>query len=275
MMHFDTNGWLLTRGQKHPSSILAWTTVEWKVLIGSFDYPTLLTLRQCLTFQCQWNIWNNSRTLQNCNAYAFLVLRPDNWSHLVFWFRRFFGRKSFCLLFALITRAELLQPPPAHLQHPMKPPHRLNEPVSPRWVGSTLAWDKQPRRNAQCITRAVYKTGSQFFLYKFWTLQASAEEEAGSAAPAGQLVLAETRVPTRCPEGTGKGISAESTGAVKRFTESELFGWLIWVSAACKVPSQVELCWWQKRHDSVSVGLCSHSSRLVNSNSNSSHRQRQ
>ncbi len=44
-MHSDTNGWLLTRGQNHPSSVLARTTVEWKVLIGSFDYPTLLTLR--------------------------------------------------------------------------------------------------------------------------------------------------------------------------------------------------------------------------------------
>ena len=38
--------WLFTRGQNHPSSVLARTTVEWKVLIGSFDYPTLLTLRQ-------------------------------------------------------------------------------------------------------------------------------------------------------------------------------------------------------------------------------------
>ncbi len=38
--------WVFTRGQNHPSSVLARTTIEWKVLIGSFDYPTLLTLRQ-------------------------------------------------------------------------------------------------------------------------------------------------------------------------------------------------------------------------------------
>ncbi len=40
--------WVFTRGQNHPSSVLARTTIEWKVLIGSFDYPTLLTLRQRL-----------------------------------------------------------------------------------------------------------------------------------------------------------------------------------------------------------------------------------
>ncbi len=44
--HSDTNGSVFTWGQKYLSSILAQTTVEWKVLIGSFDYPTLLTLRQ-------------------------------------------------------------------------------------------------------------------------------------------------------------------------------------------------------------------------------------
>ena len=44
-MGSDTNGWVLTRGQKHPLSVLARTTVEWKLLIGTFDYPTLLTLR--------------------------------------------------------------------------------------------------------------------------------------------------------------------------------------------------------------------------------------
>ncbi len=44
--HSDTNGSVFTRGQKYLSSILARMTVEWKVLIGSFDYPTLLTLRQ-------------------------------------------------------------------------------------------------------------------------------------------------------------------------------------------------------------------------------------
>ena len=38
--------WAFTRGQNHPSSVLARTTVEWK--LGSFDYPTLLTLRQRL-----------------------------------------------------------------------------------------------------------------------------------------------------------------------------------------------------------------------------------
>ncbi len=37
--------WVFTQGQNHPSSILARMTIEWKVLIGSFDYPTLLTLR--------------------------------------------------------------------------------------------------------------------------------------------------------------------------------------------------------------------------------------
>ncbi len=53
-MHSDTNGWVLTWGQNHPSSILARTTIEWKVLIGSFDYPTLLTLRhRCVhTMRC-------------------------------------------------------------------------------------------------------------------------------------------------------------------------------------------------------------------------------
>ncbi len=43
-MYSDTNGWVLTWGQNHPSSVLARTTIEWKLLIGSFDYPTLLTL---------------------------------------------------------------------------------------------------------------------------------------------------------------------------------------------------------------------------------------
>ncbi len=42
-MHSDTNGWVLTRGQKHPSSVLARTTVEWKVLIVD-RYIVLTTL---------------------------------------------------------------------------------------------------------------------------------------------------------------------------------------------------------------------------------------
>ncbi len=51
--------WVFTRGQNHPSSVLAQMTVEWKVLIGSFDYPTLLTLRQrcsvCLCVDTPWS----------------------------------------------------------------------------------------------------------------------------------------------------------------------------------------------------------------------------
>ncbi len=54
MMHSDTNGWVLTWGRKHPLSVLARMTVEWKVLIGTFDYPTLLTLRQRFAFWWQY-----------------------------------------------------------------------------------------------------------------------------------------------------------------------------------------------------------------------------
>ncbi len=46
MMYFDTNRLHLTWGQKHLWYILAWMTIEWKVLTGSFDDPVLLTLRQ-------------------------------------------------------------------------------------------------------------------------------------------------------------------------------------------------------------------------------------
>lgn len=44
MMYSDTNGLVLTWGQKHLSSVLVQMTIDWKMLIGSFDYSVLLTL---------------------------------------------------------------------------------------------------------------------------------------------------------------------------------------------------------------------------------------
>ncbi len=46
MVHFDTNGVLLTLGQKYPRGILARTIVEWNVPVGTFDNRVLLTLQQ-------------------------------------------------------------------------------------------------------------------------------------------------------------------------------------------------------------------------------------